>query len=112
MPIDGWKRQEILGGVIMADTNRTSRAFFLPESRSLSSAEVSDLPEEKRKAAIASGREGVWIEVPCPDGSCMKKNGKIVLEAAPVGHKEEKGIWLNIFCPEDSCLWKGGTELP
>ena len=73
----------------MAHTNKTSLAFFLPGSRSLSSAEISDLPEEKRKAAIASGREGVWIEVPCPDGSCMKKNGKIVLEAVPVGHKEE-----------------------
>jgi hypothetical protein len=101
----------IIGGVIMAYTNKTSLAFFLPGSRSLSSAEISDLPVEKREAKIASGREGVWIEVLCPDGSCMKKNGKIVLEAVPAGHKEEKGIWLNIFCPGDSCLWKGGTEL-
>jgi hypothetical protein len=64
------------------------------------------------EGAEKSGREGVWLEVPCPNGSCMKKEGKVVLEAVTAGHKEEKGIWLNIFCPEDSCLWKGGTELP
>jgi hypothetical protein len=96
----------------MARKEKTSFTFFLPGSRLLSSAEISDLSKEKRKAAEASGREGVWLEVPCPDGSCRKKKGKIVLEAVSAGHEEDHGVWLNMFCPEDSCLWKGGTELP
>ena len=96
----------------MARNEKPSFAFFLPGSRILSSVEIATIPEEKRKAATGSGREGVWLEVPCPDGSCMKKKGKIVLEAVPVEPKDEKGVWLNIFCPEDSCLWKGGAELP
>jgi hypothetical protein len=53
---------------------------------------------------IGSVPVSVELEVPCPDGSCMNKNGKIVFETVPVGHKEGKGVWLNIFCPEDSCL--------
>ncbi len=96
----------------MARNEKTSFTFFFPGSRLLSNAEISALSEEKRKAAEDSRRGGVWLEVPCPDGSCMKKAGKVVLEAVTAGYKEEKGIWLNIFCPEDSCLWKGGTELP
>ena len=58
----------------MAHTDKTSLAVFLPGSRSLSSSEIAGLPEEKKRRRAASGREGVWIEVPCPDGSCMKKN--------------------------------------
>jgi hypothetical protein len=96
----------------MARTEMTAFTSFFPGSRLLSSAEIAALPEDRRKAAEASGREGVWLEVPCPHGSCMNKEGKVVLEAVSAGHKEEKGIWLNIFCPEDSCLWKSGTELP
>ena len=96
----------------MARNEKTSFTFFFPGSRFLSSAEISSLSEDKRKAAEDSGREGVWLEVPCPNGSCMKKEGKVILEAVSAGHKEERGIWLNVFCPEDSCLWKGGTELP
>lgn len=72
----------------MAPNEKSSFAFFLPGSRLLSSAEVATIPEEKRKAATGSGREGVWLEVPCPDGACMKKRGKIVLEAVPAGPKE------------------------
>ena len=96
----------------MAQKEKTSFTFFFPGSRLLSSAEISALAAEKRKAAEDSRREGVWLEVPCPDGSCMKKQGKVILDAVGAGHKEEKGVWLNVFCPEDSCLWKGGTELP
>jgi hypothetical protein len=96
----------------MARSEKTSFTFFFPGSRLLNSAEISVLPEDKRKAAKDSGRDGVWLEVPCPNGACMKKEGKVVLEAVTGGHKEEKGIWLNVFCPEDSCLWRGGTELP
>ena len=53
----------------------------------------------------------MWLEVDCPAGACVGKDGKVTLEAVGAETKKDKGIWLNVFCPEDSCLWKGGTDL-
>jgi hypothetical protein len=88
------------------DKNRFT--FFFPDAKVLSANEV---PADKRKAAESSGKPGVWLEVHCPDESCIGKDGKITLQAAGVAGKADKGLWLNVFCPEDSCLWKGGTDL-
>ncbi len=85
--------------------------FFFPQAKVLSSADVAALPADKKKAAEAAAKEGVWLEVHCPDESCIGKDGKITLQAAGVPGKSDKGLWLNVFCPEDSCLWKGGSEL-
>lgn len=87
-------------------------AFYFPGLRMLSNAEIAALPEDKRRAADASGRSGVWLEIPCPDDSCRSEAGKICIDAVGAGSKENRGVWLNIFCPEDSCLFKGGTDLP
>ncbi|MFO7707344.1 MAG: hypothetical protein R6V84_04160 [Desulfobacterales bacterium] len=92
----------------MAHHDKNRFTFFFPEARVLSANEV---PADKKKAAEASGKPGVWLEVHCPDGSCVGKDGKVTLQAAGVAGKADKGLWLNVFCPEDSCLWKGGTEL-
>jgi hypothetical protein len=86
--------------------------FYFPGLRLLSNAEIEALPQEKRKAAAAPGKPGVWLEVPCPGDACTQDQGKICIEAVSVGHKDDRGIWLKIFCPEDSCLFKGGTDLP
>jgi hypothetical protein len=86
--------------------------FYFPGLRMLSNAEIAALPEDKRRAAEASGRSGVWLEIPCPDDACRTDAGKICIDAIGAGQKEKRGIWLNVFCPEDSCLFKGGTDLP
>jgi len=72
---------------------------------------VAALPENKRKAAARSGREGLWLEVRCPGGACVGRDGKVSLEAAGAPAPADKGLWLNLFCPEDSCLLKSGTDL-
>jgi hypothetical protein len=96
----------------MAQTDKNRLTFYFPNARALNSGEVAALPDEKRKSAEAAGRDGVWLEVDCPEGSCVGKDGKVTLPAAGIEGRKDKGIWLNVFCPEDSCLWKGGTELP
>jgi hypothetical protein len=96
----------------MAYSDKNQLTFYFPNARALSGAEVASLPDDKRKSAEAAGRGGVWLEVHCPGGSCLGKDGKVTLQAAGGGGEKEKGIWLNVFCPEDSCLWKGGTGLP
>ena len=86
--------------------------FFFPGLRLLSNAEIESLPPEKRQAASATGRPGVWLEVPCPKDACIQGEGKVCIDALPVEHEKDRGVWLKIFCPEDSCLFKGGTDLP
>jgi len=84
--------------------------FYFPNARVLDSSDVTALADEKKKAAERAGGNGVWLEVRCPDGSCVTSDGKVTLDAVGADVKKDKGIWLNVFCPEDSCLWKGGTE--
>ena len=95
----------------MSHHDKNNFTFYFPNARVLGTNEVSALPGEKKKAAEAAGQSGVWLEVHCPDGSCVGKDGKVTLEAVGVEAKKGKGVWLNVFCPEDSCLWKGGTDL-
>jgi len=66
----------------------------------LSSSEVAALPDDKKKSAAAAGKSGVWLEVHCPDGSCVDKEGKVTLTAAGIEGKKDKGLWLNVFCPK------------
>jgi len=99
------------GAITMSHHDKNNFTFYFPNARVLGTNEVSALPGEKKKAAEAAGQSGVWLEVHCPDGSCVGKDGKVTLEAVGVEAKKGKGVWLNVFCPEDSCLWKGGTDL-
>jgi hypothetical protein len=95
----------------MSHHDKTNFTFYFPNARVLGEKEVSALPGEKKKAAEAAGKSGVWLEVHCPEGSCVGKDGKVTLEAVGAETQKDKGIWLNVFCPEDSCLWKGGTDI-
>jgi len=96
----------------MATSDKNRLAFYFPNARALSGSEIANLPDDKRKSAEAAGKSGVWLEVHCPDASCVGKDGNVTLQAAGIEGKKDKGLWLNVFCPEDSCLWKGGAELP
>jgi hypothetical protein len=96
----------------MAPNDKNRLTFYFPNARVLSSEEVPALPDEKKKPAEGAGKGGVWLEVHCPEGSCVGKDGKVTLQAAGSGGTTDKGLWLNVFCPEDACLWKGGADLP
>ena len=95
----------------MAHNDKNQLTFYFPNARALSSGEIAALPDDKKKSAEAAGKSGVWLEVHCPDGSCLTKDGKVTLEAVGAEGGKGKGLWLNVFCPEDNCLWKGGTDL-
>ncbi len=99
----------------MAMQENSSRfTFFFPEARVLEKDEVDELPPDKRNAAATSGRQGVWLEINCPDRSCISDDGKITIPAAgsTAGARKDKGVWLNLFCPEDSCELQQNTDLP
>jgi hypothetical protein len=93
--------------------DRTSQfTLFLPGSRVLSELEIQSLPEEKRKSAEAVDTAGVWVELPCPEGSCVESEGRITIDAIGAKAPKDRGVWLNIFCPEDRCLFESPTDLP
>ena len=52
---------------------------------------------------------GVWLELNCPDRSCLDADGKITL---PTQESEGKGIFLKLFCPEGQCEITESTDVP
>jgi hypothetical protein len=93
----------------MSDQNPFRFKFFLPEARVLSENEIENLPAEKLRSATASGKEGLWLEITCPDRSCLDAEGRLTL---PTHESEGKGIFLNLFCPEGSCEIVESTDVP
>lgn len=68
------------------------------------------MPEEKRRAA--AGSEGIWLEVPCPDLSCVADQGHVTIPVKGGPEKRKKGFFLDVFCPEDGCEVYRPTDLP
>lgn len=83
---------------------------FIENARILLEHEISELPEEKRKAVI--GKKGIWVEVDCPEGACSVEKDKITLPVGSISDKETKGVWLRLFCPDNQCSIDESTELP
>jgi hypothetical protein len=77
--------------------------FFFPRVRVLTDEEISRLSPEKREAAEHGGQKGLWLEIDCPDATCLDDNGRIVIHTQEVQSTDKGGIWLNLFCPEKSC---------
>ena len=86
--------------------------FYLPDARVLSDAEIAALPAEKKQSAETGNKEGIWLEIYCPDASCVGDDGRITIPAEGAESGKKKGVWLNLFCPEGSCELKEGTDLP
>lgn len=95
----------------LSDTN-TQFTFFFPDARVLSEAEIAALPAEKKQAIATDQKMGVWLEIHCPDASCVRDDGRISIPAAGIESTENKGVWLNLFCPEGSCELEEGSSLP
>jgi hypothetical protein len=85
---------------------------FVPGARILTDEEIAGLPEEKKGAVKLAGKDGLWLEVDCPEGSCSIDGSKITIPAGGVTSEETKGIWLNLFCPNDQCELEQSTDLP
>ena len=97
----------------MATQDNNARfTFYFPEARVLSGEEIEALAPDKRQAAAESGQQGVWLEINCPDKSCINADGKITISAVGTEAKAKGGVWLNLFCPEDSCELRQSTYLP
>lgn len=91
----------------------TSRfKFFLPNARILNDSEIANLSPEKRKAEESGRQDGLWIEIICPDESCIDKEGNITIPAKGAKVVSENGVFLSLFCPNDSCEVVQSTDLP
>ena len=86
--------------------------FFLPHARLMSDAAIATMRENgDLPATDLAGSDGLWIEMDCPDGSCLDENGRITL---PVTEADDarRGVFLNLFCPEDNCEIVQSTDIP
>lgn len=93
----------------MTDQKPFKFQFFLPEARVMSDQEVAGLPADKTRSSAAAGGNGLWIEVSCPDRSCLTADGKLTI---PTEQSAGKGVFLNMFCPEDTCEIVEATDVP
>jgi hypothetical protein len=97
----------------MADKKTINKlTFFFPGTRILTDDEISKLSPEKKEAAEHADQNGLWLEMDCPDGTCMDGSGRIIIPSSEIQTTEKKGIWLNLFCPENSCEILQSTDAP
>ena len=82
---------------------------FLSGARLLGRDEIQQVMSETGRSVSESDADGLWIELTCPDRSCIGEDGRITL---PPEKESERGLFLNLFCPEDSCRILENTDLP
>src|SRR3989339_1457625 len=83
---------------------------FVPNARNLTAEEVANIPEQG-KEHIKETRNGVWLEVNCPDRDCVIEEGKIALHVICARDKESESLWMRLFCPEDRCFANQPTNV-
>ncbi len=84
---------------------------FCPDARCLRDEEVVNLPDDKQRAAQATGKEGLWLEVFCPEQACLKDEERMTVPVQDASDKDKPGVWLNIFCPDDRCVIDDPTDI-
>ena len=84
---------------------------FCPDARCLTDEEVVNLPDDKQRAAQATGKEGLWLEVFCPEQACLREEERMTVPVQDASDKDKPGVWLNIFCPDDRCVIDDPTDI-
>ena len=94
----------------MSDNNPFQFKFFLPDARVLDREEIEALQKEMPASADVAEGAGLWLEVICPDSSCLDDQGRLTLPTTEQAH-ETKGVFLNLFCPEGRCQVTQSTDI-
>lgn len=82
---------------------------FLPEARVLSEKETAQLTSSRNRDGGGTEDRGLWVEIECPDHSCIGEDGRITL---PPKTTQDRGVFLKLFCPEGNCKVVESTDLP
>jgi hypothetical protein len=96
----------------MNDAKASRFRFFLPEARVLGQDEITTMPAEKLKVVESGGQQGLWLEIVCPDESCIDDEGNITIPAKGIETSQKEGFFLNLFCHNNSCEIVQSTDLP
>jgi hypothetical protein len=78
----------------------------------MSKDEISNLPPDMLRNAEMGGDRGLWLEMTCPDASCVDDQGNITIPAQGIETSEKEGFFLNLFCPNNRCEIIQSTDLP
>jgi len=89
----------------------SSKKVFVPGVRPLSGDALKDLSESEKAFAKECEERGVWLEVFCPEDSCLSEEERIKLVAFCEESGKKADLWLKAFCPGDSCEVLEPTQL-
>lgn len=95
----------------MSHHNHYKFKFFLPDARLLKDEEIADFKATSGSPGPDAQKNGLWIEIGCPEGSCLDGGGRLRLPVSG-GQSQGKGVFLNLFCPEGSCEIVESTDVP
>ena len=88
------------------------KTVFVPNARALSNEALKTLPDKEKPFAQDCEDKGVWLELFCPDDSCLLEGERIKLVDFCEDTEERHDLWLKIFCPNGSCELTEYTQLP
>jgi len=96
-----------MNGNNIFETNTTLRKkAYLPSVGALSAEEFKNYPDKDCE------NKGFWLEVFCPEDSCLREEERIKLVDFCEDSEEKQDLWLEAFCPESSCEIFEASELP
>ena len=55
---------------------------------------------------------GIWLQVFCPDDSCLLEEERIKLRSFCDDSGEKHDLWLDTFCPDGNCDISETSRLP
>ena len=87
------------------------KKVFVPNVRPISGEALKDLSETEKAFAETCEDRGIWLEVFCPEDSCLSEEERIKLVAFCEESGKKADLWLRAFCPNDSCEVFETTQL-
>lgn len=97
----------------ISKNNSTSpKKVFLSNARIIPVEELKILSDKEKELSQDCTDRGVWLELFCPDDSCLIEEERIKLVSFCEDSNSRKNFWLKVFCPDDSCEVVESTKLP
>lgn len=97
---------------ISKNKSMSPKKVFLSNARPIPVEELKTLSDKEKEFARDCTDKGVWLELFCPDDSCLTKEERIKLVSFCEDSTNNKDLWLKVFCPDDTCEAVESTKLP
>lgn len=93
-------------------TSESGQRVFVSKARVVSEEERQSLTDSEKAFEASCSDPGVWLELFCPDGACLKEEEKIEVPVFCKDSKTATSLWFRLFCPDGSCEATAPSSLP